>query len=79
MRIPLRNTHLGLTYVKDPLVENQLEKGTLRRVLEPYAAAVPGFFLYYPSRAQSSGPLRLFIETVRELTGKQMSSAKPKP
>lgn len=57
---------LGLTYAFEPLVVEQLRAGRLRRVLEPYAASVPGFFLYYPSRAQRSEPLRLFIETVRE-------------
>lgn len=62
---------LGLAYVMEPLVAEQLAKGALRRVLEPYASAVPGFFLYYPSRAQSSAPLRLFVETVRELTAKR--------
>ena len=61
---------LGLAYVLEPLVAEQLRTGTLLRVLEPYAAAVPGFFLYYPSRAQSSAPLRLLVETVRELTAK---------
>ncbi len=61
---------LGLAYAMEPLVEQQLRTGALRRVLEPYAAVVPGFFLYYPSRAQSSAPLRLFVETLRELTGK---------
>ena len=67
---------LGLAYVMEPLVDEQLRTGALRRVLEPYAASVPGFFLYYPSRAQRSGPLRLFVETVRELTAKQMASAR---
>jgi len=57
---------LGLSYAFEPLVAEQLRTGRLRRVLEPYAASVPGFFLYYPSRAQRSEPLRLFIETVRE-------------
>ena len=61
---------LGLSYVMEPLVAEQLRKGKLRCVLEPYAPTVPGFFLYYPSRAQSSAPLRLFVETVRELTAK---------
>lgn len=70
---------LGLAYVMEPLVEEQFRTGSLRRVLEPYAASVPGFFLYYPSRAQRSGPLRLFVETVRELTGKQKPSPKTKP
>ncbi len=69
---------LGLAYAMEPLVNEQLRTGSLRRVLEPYAAAVPGFFLYYPSRAQSSAPLRLFVETVRELTGKP-PSAKTRP
>lgn len=70
---------LGLAYVMEPLVKEQLRAGSLRRVLERYAAAVPGFFLYYPSQAQRSAPLRLFVETVRELTGKQMAPAKTKP
>ena len=70
---------LGLAYVMEPLVEEQLRTGRLRRVLEPYAAQVAGFFLYYPSRAQRSGPLRLFVETVRELTGQRMASASTKP
>jgi DNA-binding transcriptional LysR family regulator len=67
---------LGLAYVMEPLVQEQLRNGSLRRVLEPYAASVPGFFLYYPSRAQSSAPLRLFVETARELTGKTTANKK---
>ena len=69
---------LGLSYVMEPLVTEQLRRGTLRRVLEPYAASVPGFFLYYPSRAQRSGPLGLFVETVREISAQQVSPAKAK-
>jgi hypothetical protein len=41
------------------------------RVLEANAPSVPGFFLYFPSRAQSSGPLRLFVETAKELAAKR--------
>jgi len=69
---------LGLAYVIEPLVTEQLRTGRLRCVLEPYAASVPGFYLYYPSRAQRSAPLRLFIETVREFAEQQMSSTKTK-
>lgn len=58
---------LGLAYAFEPMVMEQLRSGRLQRVLEPYAPTVPGFFLYYPSRAQSSAPLRLFIEAAREL------------
>ena len=69
---------LGLAYVMEPLVKAQLGSGSLRRVLEPYAATVPGFFLYYPSRTQSSEALRLFVDTVRELVG-QRTAAKARP
>ncbi|HKO91755.1 MAG TPA: LysR family transcriptional regulator [Polyangiaceae bacterium] len=65
---------LGLAYAMEPLVQEQLDRGSLRRVLEPYAASVPGFFLYYPSRTQSSDALRLFVDTVRELVGQRAAA-----
>jgi DNA-binding transcriptional LysR family regulator len=65
---------LGLAYAMEPLVKEQLENGRLRCVLEAYAATVPGFFLYYPSRTQSSDALRLFVDTARELVGKTRSA-----
>jgi DNA-binding transcriptional LysR family regulator len=65
-RMTLAEQGVGLAYVLEPVVAEQLKAGRLKRVLEPYSATVPGFFLYYPSRAQRSGPLRAFIETVRE-------------
>jgi DNA-binding transcriptional LysR family regulator len=61
---------LGLAYTLEPVIQEQLRSGRLVRVLEDYAPAVPGFFLYYPSRAQRSQPLRLFIETAKELAGR---------
>ncbi|WP_375758227.1 LysR family transcriptional regulator [Corallococcus exercitus] len=60
---------LGLTYALEPSIQEPLDSGRLVRVLEDYAPTVPGFFLYYPSRAQRSEPLRLFIEAARELAG----------
>jgi DNA-binding transcriptional LysR family regulator len=68
LRAALAEQGLGLAYVLEPVVEKQLRDGRLQRVLEPYAATVPGFFLYYPSHAQRSVPLRLFIDAARELS-----------
>lgn len=68
---------LGLAYAIEPLVAAQLQRGTLQRVLEPYAASVPGFSLYYPSRAQSSAPLQLFVATLRELIAKPSIAKRP--
>lgn len=56
---------LGLAYVVEPMVKESLRSGRLVRVLEPYAPEVPGFFLYFPSRAQRSRPLQLFIEVAK--------------
>ncbi|RKH20356.1 LysR family transcriptional regulator [Corallococcus sp. CA047B] len=61
---------LGLAYAFEPAVKERLRTGRLVRVLEEYAPTVPGFFLYFPSRAQRSGPLSLFIEVARELAVK---------
>jgi hypothetical protein len=58
---------VGLAYVMEPTVGEQLRKGRLRRVLDTYAATVPGFFLYFPRRAQSSPSLRLFVDAARKL------------
>ena len=50
-----------------PVLTEQLRKDRLRRVLEPCAATAPGFFRYFPSRAQSSPALRLFVHAAKEL------------
>jgi DNA-binding transcriptional LysR family regulator len=57
---------LGLAYAFEPAVVDRLRSKRLVRVLEAYAPTVPGYFLYFPSRAQSSTPLRLFVEAARE-------------
>ncbi|RKH77822.1 LysR family transcriptional regulator [Corallococcus sp. AB045] len=63
----LAEAGLGLAYVLESQVEAQLKAGTLRRVLEEYAASVPGLFLYFPSRAQVSPALRAFLEHARQV------------
>jgi DNA-binding transcriptional LysR family regulator len=69
---------LGLAYAFEPLVAAQLQRGSLRLVLEPFAASVPGFFLYFPSRSQVSPAFRAFVDTARELTGRGSVSSKRK-
>ncbi len=67
LRVSLAEQGLGLAYAFEPMVAEQLREGRLQRVLESYAPTVPGFFLYYPSRAQRSPALRLFVDAAREL------------
>jgi DNA-binding transcriptional LysR family regulator len=64
---------LGLAYAPEVAVAEDIRRGKLRVVLESYAPTVPGFFLYYPSRTQRSGPLALFIATTREVMSTRQS------
>lgn len=59
---------VGLIYAFEQVISDLLRSGRLRLVLEPYAASVPGFFLYFPSRAQISPALRAFVDVARELS-----------
>ncbi|HZI14663.1 MAG TPA: LysR family transcriptional regulator [Myxococcus sp.] len=63
---------VGLAYHFEPLLEDSLRRGALRVVLEPYAASVPGLFLYFPSRAQVSPALRAFVDVAREEAGRRL-------
>jgi DNA-binding transcriptional LysR family regulator len=72
LRISLAEQGLGLAYVVEPTVAEQLREGRLQRVLEPYAPTVPGFFLYFPSRAQRSPALRLFVDAAKELAAQAL-------
>ncbi|MGK3990765.1 LysR family transcriptional regulator [Sorangium sp. So ce136] len=58
---------LGLAYVPEPHVRDDLDAGRLQVVLESCAPTVPGYFIYYPSRAQRSTPLRLFVEIAKDV------------
>ncbi|GEJ55974.1 LysR family transcriptional regulator [Anaeromyxobacter diazotrophicus] len=66
----------GLLYVFEPLIADDLRRGSLRLVLEPYAAAVPGFFLYFPSRAQVSPAFRAFVDVARAETAEARQRAR---
>jgi DNA-binding transcriptional LysR family regulator len=57
---------LGLAHVMEDLVREDLRSGTLVRVLEDWCPPFPGFYLYYPSRAQMPLKLRVFIDFLQE-------------
>ena len=71
LMVSMAEAGVGLTYVAEPEVASQLKRGSLRLVLEPFAAHVPGLFLYFPSRAQVSPAFRAFVEIARELSAKR--------
>lgn len=74
LMVSLAERGVGLAYILEPAVARQLAEGRLKKVLDPYAPTVPGFFLYFTSRAQSTPALRAFVEAARGLTVKQVRS-----
>ncbi len=70
---------VGLFYAFEPVIADDVRSERLQIVLEPYAASVPGFFLYFPSRAQVSPALRAFVDVARELAGPSNRHAAVKP
>ncbi|RYE75972.1 MAG: LysR family transcriptional regulator [Myxococcales bacterium] len=65
--IALARRGMGLAYALESSVLEELRSGQLQLVLEPFSPTDPGYFLYFPGRSQRSTPLRLFIETAKEL------------
>jgi DNA-binding transcriptional LysR family regulator len=61
---------LGLSYVADIAVENELAEGKLLRVLKPLLPKSPGLFLYFPRRTQAQPKLRAFIDVARRVLRK---------
>lgn len=55
----------GLLYSMKALVADELARGKLVQVLEPYTTTLPGLYLYFPSRAMSPA-LRAFVDLARK-------------
>ncbi|KAF1012041.1 MAG: HTH-type transcriptional regulator PgrR [Pseudomonas fluorescens] len=53
---------LGLAYVSDFEVAQDLASGALARVLDTFVPASSGLYLYFPARTQSQPKLRAFID-----------------
>ena len=56
---------IGLAYVAEPLVWNEIDGGSLETVLTKYLPVTPGIFMYFPSRSQAMPKLRAFIDHMR--------------
>lgn len=56
---------IGLAFVGEDKVAQDLASGALIRVLEDWCQPFPGFFLYYPSRRQQPAALSALINTLR--------------
>lgn len=64
--IAMAERALGIAYVSEPLIAEQLRSGALETVLDHGATSSPGLFLYYPSRKQMLPKLRAFIDHIKQ-------------
>lgn len=55
---------LGLAYVDEVTAAPYLRGKALQVVLEEYAAATPGYFLYFPRRARAQAKIRALIDVM---------------
>jgi DNA-binding transcriptional LysR family regulator len=56
---------LGLAHLPEDLVEADIQKGRLERVLADWSPPLAGYHLYYPSRRQPSPAFALVVEALR--------------
>jgi DNA-binding transcriptional LysR family regulator len=59
----------GLAYVMESAVRSQLADKRLVRVLDSFCEPFPGFFLYYPSRAQIAPKLKALVDFLKVRRG----------
>ncbi|MFJ5508109.1 LysR family transcriptional regulator [Pectobacterium jejuense] len=56
---------LGLAYVPEDAVRDDIASGRLIQVLTEWCPPFPGYYLYYPSRKQHTTAFSLFVEALR--------------
>jgi DNA-binding transcriptional LysR family regulator len=56
---------VGVAATLEAVVAPYVASGALVRVLQDWCSAVPGYFLYYPSRRQQPAALSALIDTLR--------------
>jgi DNA-binding transcriptional LysR family regulator len=65
MRLDAVRRGLGLAYMPDDLVAEDIARGNLIRVLEDWCAPFPGYHLYYPNRRHASPAFQLVVDALR--------------
>jgi DNA-binding transcriptional LysR family regulator len=64
VRQAVRDGH-GISWSLRPVIEDELQAGTLETVLDSYVAKVPPYYLFYPEQNRRLELLRLFIDFLR--------------
>jgi DNA-binding transcriptional LysR family regulator len=58
-------TGYGIAYVPEDIVTHELASGQLVKVLDEWSPMFPGYYLYYPSRRQTSPAFKVVVDALR--------------
>lgn len=58
---------IGIIYGAEPVLQPDIDQGTLRRILDDWSSPGEGFYVYYPSRRQVPTALRLLCDLIKEI------------
>lgn len=56
---------LGIVWLPTVMVKDEIQKGNLVRVLKDWDMSYSGYYMYYPSRRESSPLFRLLVDALR--------------
>jgi DNA-binding transcriptional LysR family regulator len=66
---------IGLAYVGEWMVADDIASGTLVEVLSEWTPSYPGYCLYYPGRRHMAGSLRAFVDLAHEIVSRNRAKA----
>jgi DNA-binding transcriptional LysR family regulator len=66
---------IGLAYVGEWMVADDIASGRLVEVLSQWTPSYPGYCLYYPGRRHMAASLRAFVDLVREIVFRNRAKA----
>ncbi|WP_336002848.1 LysR family transcriptional regulator [Acinetobacter pittii] len=65
MLIKAAKDHLGIIWVQEDRIQNELMSGELVKVLDDWAMTYEGYYLYYPDRQEANPLFMLFVDALK--------------
>jgi DNA-binding transcriptional LysR family regulator len=70
-----RSSDIGLAYVGEWMVADDIASGRLVEVLSEWTPSYPGYCLYYPGRRHMAASLRAFVDLAKEVVFRNRAKA----
>jgi len=75
MMVQASRAGIGLAYVGEWMVVDDIASGRLVEVLSEWTPSYPGYCLYYPGRRHMAASLRVFVDLAREIVFRNRAKA----